>query len=363
MELTCNRRFGLGVTMRLRWKKAIAILAMSVVVALVVAGGALIYPGMPSEGKTVHFQSFIPIEGSRMVNALDYMLIRGDQLFVVQILSGIVDRIPIGVGHSSETIISLEGSPSAHGVAIDPVSNLGFVTRSGANVVEVFNPDTMHSVKSIEVSDDPDAILYAPDPNAETGMIYVSHGDSKTGTIIDPARQVVVGTIQLKGTAEFSVFDKDSGLVYQNLQDVSQLIAIDIPKKSIVGRWDLQGCVGPQGLALDQADHLLLIACGGNSKAGIFDLEKHKIVATLPIGKASDTIAYDSGLRRAYAAGSLGKMTVLQGNANGVFDVVDSVRTHLLAHTLAVDQATHRIYLGYAGFAIGPRLAVFEAVK
>ena len=213
-----------------------------------------------------------------------------------------------------------------------------------------------------KVADDPDAILYVPGSAADAGTIYVSHGDSKMGTVIDPAQQVVVGTIRLEGAAEFSVVDKESGLVYQNLKDVSQLVSIDVQKKLVVGRWELQGCDGPGGLALDQEDHLLLVACGGNAKAAIFAIAEHKVIATLAIGKTSDTIAYDPVLHRAYAAGSWGELSILQRGSNGSFSVVDSVRTHLLAHTLAVDQTTHRIYLGYAGFGIAPRLAVFDAL-
>jgi DNA-binding beta-propeller fold protein YncE len=296
-----------------------------------------------------------------MLNVLDYITIRGDQLFVTDGFGGSVSRIEIGSGTLTSHSLQLNGKPVPHGVAIDPTSHLAFVSRSGLDEVEVFNPDTMTTIKAIAVTPDPDAILYIPAFGSASATIYVAHGDAKSGTFIDPSRQAVVGTIALGGHPEFAVFDTKSGYLYQNLQDTNEVIAIDLQQRKTAGRWLVDECKAPTGLAIDEENERLLVACGGNSRAAVFDIATHRTLGTYAVGAYPDTIAYDSGLQRIYTAGGLGRLSILQGDAHGAFHLIDSVSTHVGAHTLAVDPATHRLYVGYAGLVIGPRLAVFDA--
>jgi len=46
-------------------------------------------------------------------------------------------------------------------------------------------------------------------------------------------------------------------------------------------------------------------------------------------------------------------------NYSSPVEVLDTVHTHYGAHTLALDLATHALYVGYASLVVGPRVAVF----
>ncbi len=321
----------------------------------------LAFPGTPSHARTLRFVGYIPLQRTGLLNVLDYLTVQGDETFVAGISSGDVTRISTHADSTRTAMAVLHGTPSAHGVAIDAATGLAFVSRSGVNAVEVFDPAQMSTVRSIPVADDPDAIIYVPSFDSIPAMIYVAHGDAKTATLIDPVKQMVMGTIALGGKAEFPVFDSSSGLLFQNLEDTNEIVALNLGTRAVVGRWPLAGCEGPSGLALDGVRHRLIVACGGNSVAVIFDISKHMVSASYQVGKHPDTIAYDRRLERAYSAGAFGQLTVLQGKSDGTFRLADTVRTHLGAHTLAVDPLTDRVYVGYAGLFVGPRIAVFEA--
>ena len=321
----------------------------------------LTIPGTPEQARSLRFVGYIPLQRTGLLNVLDYLTVQGNDVFIAGISSGDVTRISTHAGSSLKDLAVLHGRPSAHGVAIDPATGLAFVSRSGVNTVEVFDLAQMSTVRSILVADDPDAIIYVPSFDSIPAMIYVAHGDAKTATLIDPVGKVVIATVALGGKAEFAVFDPTSGLLFQNLEDTNEIVALNLGTRAVVGRWPLAGCQGPSGLAIDGVRHRLIVACGGNSIAVIFDIGKHIVTASYPVGKHPDTMAYDGRLERAYSAGAFGQLTVLQGKSDGTFGLAETVRTHLGAHTLAVDPLTDRVYMGYAGLLVGPRIAVFEA--
>jgi DNA-binding beta-propeller fold protein YncE len=256
---------------------------------------------------------------------------------------------------ASADVSVFELEPAAHGVVVDPTSHLAFVSRSDANTVDVFDPKNMRPVKRIPVATDPDGIFY--DPSSK--LVYVASSDAMLATLIDPASQKSIGTISLGGKPEFAAFDPETKLLYQNLGDTNAVVAVDPIKRSVVQRWPLEGCEIPTGMAIDDADRRLFIACGKSAKLAIFDLNLHRIIASVPVGFGPDSVAYDPGLHRIYVTGLFGRLSVVNQDTTDAYHVVDSIYLHFNAHTLAIDPETHRLFVGYATLAIPPRLAVF----
>jgi hypothetical protein len=52
-------------------------------------------------------------------------------------------------------------------------------------------------------------------------------------------------------------------------------------------------------------------------------------------------------------------MSVVRQDTPNKYEVIDTVHLHYGAHTLAVDPATHALYVGYASLVVNPRVAVF----
>jgi DNA-binding beta-propeller fold protein YncE len=333
----------------------------SVAALAVVGAGALfwlIYPGTPTSGKSLDFKGYVLLPGSKTLNVLDYLTVDGKRLFVTDESSGSVYRVALRdntlPGEADVTVFASE--PAAHGVIVDPSSRLAFVTRSEANTVDVFNPETMQLVKRIPVADDPDGIFYDP----LNKLVYAAAGDSKQATLIDPATQGTIGTIPLGGKAEFATLDSVTRLLYQNLEDLDSVAAVDIPKRAVQQRWPLAGCEGPSGMAIDEPARRLFIVCSGNATLAIFDLNQHRVIGTFAIGGTPDSVAFDSELHRIYTTGKFGDLVVVQQETPDTYHVIEAIHLHYGAHTLAVDPATHFVYVGYASLVVRPRLAVFE---
>ena len=325
-------------------------------VAISVAG-YLIYPGTPSNASSLIFKGFVPLPSAGLLSILDYLTVSDDELFVTNESTGDVYRVRIrkDILPTASDVARLPGEPAAHGVVIEPSSHLAFVTRSDANSVDIFDPATMAAIKHIPVADDPDAIFY----DEINKLVYVASGDSHLATLIDPSTQATLATMPLGGKPEYATLDASTKLLYQNLHDTSSVVAIDIAKRAVVQRWPLQGCVAPTGMAIDEMHRRLFIACGANAVLAVFDLTGHRVVATIPIGKGPDSVAFDPALHRIYTTGKSGALVVIQQDEPNKYEVLDTVHLHYGAHTLTLDPRTHALYVGYAGLVVNPRIAVF----
>jgi YVTN family beta-propeller protein len=339
-------------------KFALGTLGVTAAVAVAV-GGYLIYPGTPSKASSLIFQGYVPLQSDSVLSVLDYLTVNDEKLFVTGESTGDVYRVQLGKGSlpAVADVETLPGDePAAHGVVIDPSSHLAFVTRSEANTVDIFDPAKMAVIKRIPVADDPDAIFY----DEFDKLMYVASGDSHLATLIDPASLTTIATIPLGGAPEYAAFDASTRLLYQNLHDTSMVVAVDISKRAVVQGWPLQGCNAPTGMAIDEIHRRLFIGCNANAVLAIFDLDEHRVVATVPIGKGPDTVAFDPALHRIYTTGKSGVLVVIRQDDPNKYQVLDTVHLHYGAHTLTVDPKTHAVYVGYAGLVVNPRVAVFS---
>jgi DNA-binding beta-propeller fold protein YncE len=342
------------------WRGALTAFAGICIIAVALLG-YLIYPGTPGASRTVRFEAYIPLQRHGVLNVLDYLTIQGGTLFAAGASSGSVYQVPLAAPGASMplTVADFLGNPHAHGVALVPSVNLAFVTRSGDDVVDIFEPGrSLDRLGSIPVAADPDAILFVEGEN----LIYVANGDAKLATLIDPTARSVVGTIALEGEPEFAVYDPQDDVVYQNLKDTHSIAAVSLRTRTVVNRWTLDSCEIPTGLALDVQRRRLFIACGRNAKLVIFDMVNHRIIASLAIGGGPDSVAYDASLQRIYSAGSSGRLSVIQQDNADAYRVIENIPTHPGAHTLAVDPTSHKVYVGYAGLFVAPRIAVFSPI-
>jgi DNA-binding beta-propeller fold protein YncE len=271
---------------------------------------------------------------------IDYLAIGGSRLYASYASHGMVCIIDTSTGR---TIATVDGLGRAHGVALVPESSLGFASSSGDNTVDVFDLSGYKLVKKIAAGLGPDAIIY----DSKVHLVYVADHEGKAGLLIDPATQSVAAAIPLGGEPEYAQAAAETGLIYQNLEDTSELVVIDPRKQSVINRYPLTPGKRPTGLAFDATNHRLFSTCSG--KLIVLNADTGAIVAVLPIGAATDGVDYDAGLHRLYTANAIGTMTVIQQDSADRYRVLENAPTHFGGHSLVVDPATHRIYVAYFG--------------
>jgi hypothetical protein len=97
----------------------------------------------------------------------------------------------------------------------------------------------------------------------------------------------------------------------------------------------------------------------------VFALDAHKAIAHLPLPQGADVVKFDPGLGRIYAACSSGFLSVFQEDDADHYRKLEDFPVQRMVHSLAVDTATHRVYVPEQqenGHPVA-RMIVYEAVK
>jgi DNA-binding beta-propeller fold protein YncE len=236
-----------------------------------------------------------------------------------------------------------------HGIALAPELGRGFVSNGREGTVTIFDIETLKPITKVKVGENPDAILYDP----ATKRVFTFNGKSQDSTAIDAAKGTVLGTIKLEGKPEFAASD-GKGEVFVNLEDKSQLDAIDPNKLEVKSRWPLAPCKEPSGLAMDRKNRRLFVGCD-NKMMAVVDADSGKVIATPPIGEGVDATAFDESTGLAFAScGESGVLTVVREESPSKFSVAENVKTQEGARTLALDDKTHNVYVVTAKFGPPP---------
>ena len=314
---------------------------VALLVLLIVAFN--IYLSTRPAAKTVKPVAIISVPGPFQIGRpfIDYLTINGSRLYAGFASRGLVAVIDTAI---DQVVATVEGLPRAHGIAVVPDRNLGFASASGDNTVGAFDLTTHRLLQKIPAGIDPDAIIY----DEKFHLVYVGDHDGKTGTLIDPVTNKVIASIALGGEPEYSQADPASGLIYQNLEDTSEVVVIDPQKPAVTRRYKISPGEGATGLALDAANRRLFSACR-NKNLIVLNADSGEVVTALPIGAGVDGADYDPVLRRVYTANGAGTMTVIQQDSADRYRVLENAPTHFGGHSLVVDRSTHRIYVAYFG--------------
>jgi DNA-binding beta-propeller fold protein YncE len=237
-------------------------------------------------------------------------------------------------------------APGVHGIAVAPDLGRGFVSNGRESTVSIVDLKTLQIVGTVKTGENPDAILYEPVHKE----VYAFNGRSKSATVFDAKTGEVRATIPLPGKPEFAVFDEKAGRIYNNIEDTSQLVAIDPATHAVVATWPIAPGEEASGLALDPATHRLFVGCS-NKLMLMVDATSGKVVASVPIGPGVDANAFDPGTGLAFASSGDGTLTVARPEGPDKLTVVQTLPTPPRSRTMTLDPRTHRLYVAAADFA------------
>jgi DNA-binding beta-propeller fold protein YncE len=131
------------------------------------------------------------------------------------------------------------------------------------------------------------------------------------------------------------------------VQTANELAVIDPATSDVVRRIALDRSVRyPHGIYIDAAGRLAFIAGQESATLGVLDLETLQLRQVLPIGDDPDVLDFDPSLRRLYVASESGVVTAFEERGRSL-EQIGRYRAPG-AHSVAVDPATHRVYLPLA---------------
>jgi len=307
-----------------------------VVILAIVAGGLAI----PASADGPYRQRKEIVIGGE--GGWDYLTVDADarRLYVSHATKVVV------IDMDSETAVGeIAPAPGVHGIALAPDLGRGFVSNGRENTASIVDLKTLKILGTVKTGENPDAILYEPVHHE----VYAFNGRGHSATVFDAKTGEVRATIPLPGKPEFAVFDEEAGRIYNNIEDTSQLVAIDPASHSVVATWPIAPGEEASGLALDPATHRLFVGCG-NAMMLMVDASNGYVLAHVPIGPGVDANRFDPGTGLAFASGSDGTLTVARPTGRSGLDVVQTLATPKRSRTMTLDPRTHRLYVSAAEF-------------
>ena len=243
----------------------------------------------------------------------------------------------------------IPNTPGVHGVALARNLSRGFTSNGRDSSLTVFDLKTLQVEKVVRITGrNPDAIAFDP----ATNRVFALNGASHDASVVDANTLEQVGSIDLGGKPETGQPD-GKGMLYVNIEDKSEVVAVDTRTMQVKARYPLAPCEEPTGMARDAARGRLIVGCG-NKLMAVMDEKTGKIITTIPVGEGVDASGFDPATQLAFTSNGEGTLSVIRENADGTFTSVATIPTQRGARTMTLDEKTHRIYLSTASFGPAP---------
>jgi DNA-binding beta-propeller fold protein YncE len=236
-----------------------------------------------------------------------------------------------------------------HGVALAADLGLGMTSDGSDEVSTVFDLATLAPLRRVSLGISPDSIIY--DPVSHRGIVF--DGDADMAVAFDPRTGSISASTKLPGSPEAPAVD-GKGRLYVNLSDTAEIAIIDTRTWAVESHWPIGGgCEEPTPLAIDRLHDRLFTGCRSGILV-VLDAQTHARIASLPIGKGADGVAYEPHSSLIFVSCYDGTLTIIKASSPSHYEVIQYLPTVPAARTLALDPNGPRIFLPVAD--LGPLL-------
>src|SRR5438046_5545421 len=256
----------------------------------------------------------------------DYIAVNNGRLYVSH-----GTQVNILNEETGDSIGFIPNTTGVHGIAFDNELGKGYTSNGRLNNVTVFDLKTNEVLAQIATGQNPDAIMYEP----FTKTIITCNGRSKNLSIIDPVQGKTVDSIDVGGKPETATSD-GNGKIFVNIEDKSEIVAVDIKNRKVLSHWPLKPAEGPTGLVYDKDTKRLFAGC--DKMLAILNAETGALVLTLPIGDGCDGAAIDSKNKIVFTSNGEGTLTAVKENGGDKFSVLGNYHTKRGARIITIDE-------------------------
>jgi DNA-binding beta-propeller fold protein YncE len=289
----------------------------------------------------------------------DYLTIDYDDNYLLSAHLGAGQMYVIDL-KTNRVVATVSPVPGVEGIEYVPELKKAYTSDWHENKIGVVDLKTMKVVARLPTEDKPDGSAYATDFK----KLYVSAERGKAEAVVDVTKDQIIKTLRFDSETGMPQYDPVAKLVYLNLQDKHDFAVIDPRTDEVKARYPVAPCKGNHGMALDVKNRRAFLACEDNNLMAVFDLDQHRVIATLPMAEGGDVIKFDPGLNRVYVACYSGAISIFKEIDPNHFEKIADFPAEKKTHSMAVDERTHRIYvpLEQAGGQPAAKMVVYEPI-
>lgn len=248
----------------------------------------------------------------------------------------------------------IPGIATARGVLAGDAGRI-FATAAASDELVTIDAETLTETGRVATGNGPDGLGW----DSTHRIVAVSdQRDGAVSLVADAGsgsrRQVPVGS-----ETGNVVYDAGRGVFWVTVvgpTSPDRLVPVDPVAATAGTAIELPGCEGAHGLRLHPDGQSAFVACESNDRLVRVALDGAHAVVHESVGAGPDVLAIDPGLGWLYVAAESGDLTVLDIAQPGLV-VIDRESPGPGAHTVAVDPATHRVFLPLSQ---GPKLRIMR---
>jgi DNA-binding beta-propeller fold protein YncE len=199
----------------------------------------------------------------------------------------------------AENVRSLDLGGAPAGVAVNPVTGLGYVIDPQAGTVSVVDPRSASVVDVIDVGGEPGDV--ATDPKA--GRIYVANPPAGTVVALDSRTHDLVSVIGAGAGASALAVDEEANRVYAASGTTGTLAVLDGVSCTLAAL-----VPGPKqgfaGVGVDPGRKLAYCASTATDSVEVFSIDSGKFVASVKVGRNPTGVAVHHASGTVYVANS-----------------------------------------------------------
>jgi DNA-binding beta-propeller fold protein YncE len=260
-------------------------------------------------------------------------------------------------GPTGKVLGDIPDTPGAHGAALAPKWQHGFITNGGDSTVTMFDLGTLAVIRKIPIAvGGQDGIMY--DASSDRVILTNHSHPVSTAVALDAKTGEITGTAQLDDDGPEGAVSDGKGRIFVNLEGRNEIQVIDAKTMTVTATWPI-ACNGPTGIAYDRASNRIFSGCSKTS--AVVDAATGKVVATIPNGEGVDALGWDAVQKLMYIpAGRDGNVTVVHQDSPDKYTVVATVATMVGTKTVAVDAVKHVAYLFTPEYGPAPAAAAVQ---
>jgi DNA-binding beta-propeller fold protein YncE len=338
----CRSDYRLKKHMKILTVRGISLITFIILAAVICSAQKSIPENKSSNVSGYHLLNKIEVGGE---GGWDYLFVDSEahRLYVSH-----ATKVVVIDTETDKIVGEIPNTDGVHGVAVAREFGRGFVSDGRDNAVTIFDLKTLKLLDTVKVGKNPDCIIY----DSVSKRVFAFNRSDSTATAFDAKDGKNASTFDLGGHPEFAAAD-EKGMIYVNLDDKLQILAIDSRKLEIKNRWSVAPAEDCSGLAIDVKTRRLFAVCD-NKKMIMMNADTGKVVAEVPIGDGPDAAGFDTGTHLVFSSNGEGSLTVAREDSNDKFSFLENVATQRGARTMAIDSKTHKIYLSTAQFGETP---------
>jgi DNA-binding beta-propeller fold protein YncE len=184
-----------------------------------------------------------------------------------------------------------------------------FVIDGGAAEVRMYDSTSYKYLGGIKLKDDCDSMAYDP----ATKYLYVANGGRGAHepysliSIIDTTNAKKLADIRIEtDSVEALTLEKSGPRLFVNMTGLNAVGVFDREKHTLLATWPIAEVAQHNvPLVFDEANHRLSLATTGKpEKFVVLDSDSGKVVASLPCASMVDDMAFDPASKRIYTPGT-----------------------------------------------------------